>query len=613
MPTPVRHAGVDASVCRRSPALSKLPWRRAGAILGAVAISWGLAGCGGSAGEGSSNEAAAAEARRSALAVSQLTAPSQLDAVRFAQQATMGANEALITTLQSRGLPGWLKDQMALSNSRYTSGAANGDAIHKNVSEVGFCDQPAQSGNPNCWRDYYSTDPLIWDFYRNATGQTDQLRQRVALALHQILVVSGYEVSGTYGIRNYQNNFLTLAFGNYRDVLRKVVLSPVMGDYLDHVNNSPTAPNENFAREMLQLFSLGTCQLQKNGNYVGGKCQPVYDNDMVRNYAFALTGWTYPVGGSASWGCWPTGANCQYYGGDMVPAPALRNSSARTLLGGVAVPAGADAATALERVLDSVMGHANIGPFLAKQLIQQLVSSNPTPLYVQHVATAFNNGKFKYVDGDKTISFGAGVKGDLAATVAAVLLDPEARDTTVNPANGGKLRSPALFFTSALRVMNGFSDGASLSWWWGESLKQHMFNPPSVFSYYPPRYPVAGTSKLVGPEFGIHNANGALNRLNYLTYLFDWDGSTPDATIPNAIGTKIKVDAFLTSASDATALVDRMSLVMLGQPLAATPRQKVIDAVGWWTVQRDSQNWQSKRVRAAAYLIMASPDYQVAL
>lgn len=615
----VRPAAVD-HLRRRSAAARRGLGLALGLVLGL------LAACGGGAGDTAGADSAAAASpgaeagaaegdgaagvRASALAATAASAPTTLDAVRFAQQATMGPSEALVSQLKSRSLPAWLQEQMTLATSHYTSGGD--DSVHKNVGSVGFCDQPAQAGNPNCWRDYFATDPLIWDFYRNATGQPDQLRQRVAMALHQILVISGYEISGTYGIRNYHNALLAGAFGNYRDVLRKVIRSPVMGDYLDHVNNSPTAPNENFARELLQLFALGTCQLEANGKLVGGACLPVYDNDMVRNYAFALTGWTYPAGGSASWGCWPTGANCQYYGGDMVPAPALRNKSERTLLSGITVPKGADAPTALEYVLDSLMAHPNIGPFLSRQLIQQLVSSNPTPAYVSRVSAVFDSGRFKISDGSTSFAFGNKVKGDLAATVAAILLDPEARDTTVNAENGGRLNSPALFFTGALRAMNGFSDGAALGWWWGEQLKQRMFNPPSVFSYYPPRYPVAGTPKLVGPEFGIHNANGALNRLNYLTYLFDWDGSAPDASIPNAIGTRIKVDDFLSSAPDAEALVDRLSRVMLGKALGGSPRQKVIDAVAWWTVQRDSQNWQARRVRTAAYLILASPDYQVA-
>ena len=544
---------------------------------------------------------AAAALRGDGASLAGMAAALRLDATRLAQQASFGPTEALINDIKTQGAPAWVAQQMALDASRYTSGGD--DSIHRNVGETFFCDTPAQAGNPNCWRDYYSTEPLLWDFYRQAVSGPDQLRQRVALALQQTLVVSNLEVSGTYGFRLYYNNLRALAFGNYRDVLRKVVLSPVMGEYLDHVNNDKTLPNENFARELLQLFTLGTCVLNADGTQAGGSCQPTYDNDMVRSYAFALTGWTYPPGGSTTWGCWPEGANCEYMGADMVAAPALRNTAARTLLAGVSVPAGATAPQALELVLDSVMKHPNIGPFVARRLIQNLVSSNPSPAYVGRVSAAFAKGRFR----SGGMSFGAGKAGDLAATVAAVLLDAEARGSA---SSAGFLRDPLLQFTGVLRALNGHTDGAPLGWWWGEALRQHVFMPPSVFNFYSPDYPVAGTT-LVGPQFGIHNANTALERLNYLTYLLDWGGSTPEADIPNAIGTQVDLTPFEAAADNAGTLVDNLSLIALGRTLAATPRAKVVAAVQWWTAQTSPTDWRHERVATAAYLVFASPDYQV--
>lgn len=508
----------------------------------------------------------------------------------------------LVSEIKSKGTATWIAEQMALAPSRYTSG--NGDAIHKSTSATFFCDQPAYTG-PNCWRDWFSSQPLVWDFYRNALTRPDQLRQRVAFALQQIVVISGTSVEGTYGLRNYHNMLLDNAFGNYRQVLKKVVLSPVMGDFLNNANNDKAAPNENFARELLQLFSIGLCELNADGTLKGSGCAPTYSNDTVRNYAYALTGWTYPAGGTTSYGCYPVGANCRYYGGDMVPVAAYHDTAARPLLAGRSVPANSTAASALETVLDSLMAHPNTAPFIARQIIQHLVTSNPTPAYVQRVASAFTTGR--HTSGGRT--FGAGANGDLAATVAATLLDAEARASS-RSATAGQLRAPALVFTGVLRALNGRTDGETLAWWWGESLSQHLFRPPSVFSYYPPDYPVAGTP-LVGPAFGIHNANGALERLNFLTYLLDWDGSAPEASVPSAIGTKVDLSAFLADAADAAKLVDRLSNLALGQPLPATPRAAVIDAVSWWTSARDSANWQRNRVRAAAYLVFASPNYQV--
>ncbi|MDH5541198.1 MAG: DUF1800 domain-containing protein, partial [Rhizobacter sp.] len=467
---------------------------------------------------------------------------SQLDAVRLAQQAGFGPTEAQIAEIRVQGAAAWLGTQMALAGSRYTSG--NGDTIHKGTSAVFFCDQAAFAG-PNCWRDWFSSQPLLWDFYRNALGQPDQLRQRVAFALQQILVVSGTTVEGTYGLRQYHNMLLDHAFGNYRQLLKRVALSPVMGDYLNNVNNDKAAPNENFARELLQLFSIGTCQLNADGSLKGGACAATYDNELVRSYAFALTGWTYPAGGSTSYGCWPVGMNCRHYTGDMVPVASYHDTAERALLSGLRVGAGSSAATALETVLDSLMVHPNMAPFIARQLIQHLVASNPSPGYVQRVAAAFASGRY----GHSGLSFGAGANGDLAATVAAVLLDAEARSAS-RVASAGTLRPPVLLFTGVLRALNGRSDGEALSWWWGESLRQHVFRPPSVFNFYPPDYPVPGTT-LVGPAFGIHNANGALERLNLLTFLLDWDGQNPDPNVPSAVGTKVDLGAFMADAADA--------------------------------------------------------------
>ncbi|HEX6703157.1 MAG TPA: DUF1800 family protein [Albitalea sp.] len=527
---------------------------------------------------------------------------SALDAHRLADQASFGPTEALVAAIRTQGAAAWVSGQMVQNVSRYSSGG--GGEVHQNTSNTAFCDQAAHQG-ATCWRDWFSAEPLLWDFYRNAIGQPDQLRQRVAFALGQWLVVSGVSIEGTYGLRSYHNALVANAFGNYRQLLKKTALSPVMGDYLNNANNDKSAPNENFARELLQLFSIGTCELNADGSLKGGSCSATYNNDTVRAYAYALTGWTYPAGGATAWGCWPQGANCQYYGGDMVAAEKYHDTAERKLLSGVTLAAGHKTDAALERVLDSLMAHPNTAPFVASHLIHHLVASNPSGAYVTRVAAAFASGRFQK-DGQ---SFGTGTAGDLAATVAAVLLDAEARGDAVGR-NAGKLREPVLMFTGVLRAMNGKSDGAALGWWWGEQLRQHGFRPPSVFNFYPDDYPVAGTS-LIGPAFGVHNANAALQRMNFMTYLFDWDGSDPGADVPNALGTQVDVDAFKADAADAAKLVDRIATLATGQALPAKPRDEVIKAVSWWSASTDSANWQANRVKTAAYLVFSSPNYQV--
>ncbi len=540
-------------------------------------------------------------------------ATSQADAVRLAHQATFGPTEPLVALIREQGAERWIASQMSLNRqafkrtpggqtepvavripqSRYTSGGTN--AVHRHTSQTDFC---AGRGE-HCWRDWSSSTPLVWDFYRNAIHNPDQLRQRVGLALQQMLVISNYEVYGTYGLRNYHNMLLDHAFGNYRDLLRKVILSPVMGDYLDHVNNDRDAPNENFARELLQLFSLGTCLLNQNGTLQGGQCVPTYNNEEVRAYAHALTGWTYPPGGATPWGCWPRGANCQFYDGDMVTVAALHDTRARNLLSGVALASGHTAPAALEAVLNSVMAHPNIAPFVGRHLIQQLVTSNPSPAYVQRVVLAFSTGRHG--------NFGTGRKGDLAATVAAVLLDAEAR--SASPGNAaGRLREPIQLFTGVLRALNGRTDGDALGWWWGDEMRQHVFRSPSVFNFYPPDYPVAGTA-LVGPAFGIHNANTALNRLNYLNYLLFWGGSGANSAVPNAVGTQVNLSAFTADAANAATLVDRLSRLALGEVLPTASRNAVITAVNAYP--SNTADGRLNRVRQAAFLVFASPQYHL--
>ena len=220
-----------------------------------------LASCGG--GDGAAPSARADAARgRTVDGVSRAPSPITLaDANRFAQQATFGPNEALVATIEAMGPAAWLKSQMAItfSGSHYTSGGDDEiDTAHRHGDA--FCHTPPHD-TPDCYVQYRTSVPLMEDFYRNATTRDDQVHQRAALALQHIFVISAVVIQRTYGMRNYFNALMENALGNYRNVLRAVALSPVMGDYLNNVNNDRTAPNENFAREQLQLFSLGTCLL----------------------------------------------------------------------------------------------------------------------------------------------------------------------------------------------------------------------------------------------------------------------------------------------------------------------------------------------------------------
>lgn len=569
----------------RPPARAGGFWRAALAWAAAAAL---LVGCGGgSGGSGSPSDALPAEPT------------SALDATRLAQQASFGATEALVQQIAAQGVRPWLQAQFALNRSRYRSG---GDAgIHQwDRQDSDFCSDKGDT----CWRDYHSTQPLLWDFYRNAIGQPDQLRQRVAYALQQILVVSGHTVHSTYGLRRYHNLLLEQAFGNYRELLRRVILSPVMGDYLNQVNNHRDAPNENFARELLQLFTLGTCRLEMDGRLSGGSCRPTYDNAGVRALAYALTGWTYPAGGRSPWGCWPEGARCPFHDGDLSPVPAFHDTAARSLPGGVELAAGHSPAQALERVLDALMQHPNLAPFIGRQLIQHLVTSNPSPAYVQRVAQAFNRGRHDL--------FGSGRVGDLQATVAAILLDEEARGEGRRGASFGRLREPVLYFTGVLRALNGHSDGEALGWWWGEALRQQLFLSPSVFNFYPPDHPLPGQGERAGPPFALQGTAAAIDRFNFLHYLLFWGGTAAaDSQVPQPLGTGVALEAFLADATDPARLVDRLSRLAQGEPLPTVARQAVIQAVTAIDAQVDPSDWRAHRVRQAAWLVLGSPYFQI--
>jgi uncharacterized protein (DUF1800 family) len=540
-------------------------------------------------------------------------------AFRLLQQASFGPSEAGIQEAKAKGPRRWLAEQFVMPVS--TFGYRDRDAIHKWPDKnTGFCDQFA-AGTPErdkCWRDWYSSELIKLDFFKQASIGTDQLRQRLGFALSQILVVSEVEVSGTYGLADYFQMLRERAFGTYRDVLIGVATHPVMGEYLNMVNNDATDPNENFARELLQLFSIGTCELNVDGTLKGGKCQATYDNAMVREYAFSLTGWTYPVGGVNPWCTSNCGwKNPTYLKGAMLPVAAQHDTRLRALLSGTTLPAGNNPTQALNAVVDSLMNHPNIAPFISKRLIQAMVSSNPSPTYVGRVAAAFNAGKFE--------TFGSGAKGDLSATVAAILLDSEARsDASADSGTGGLLRDPVVMMVSAVRALNGYTDGERMGkYGWGSNLSQPVFNSPSVFNFYAPDYPLPGAPGMLGPQFQLANANTSLGWFNFANDLIYWwygkgAGLIANSDLLGSTGTKLSYAAFEVDADNIPKLVGRLDRLLTGGALGAGGQAAVASALAeysardtWLTDTNNQSTWQRERVKTAAYLILASPHFQI--
>jgi uncharacterized protein (DUF1800 family) len=515
----------------------------------------------------------------------------EADAVRLLEQATFGPNDASITQVMYIGAMRWVDEQLAMPPTRYTAFTpwpANRPATCVNDSTLPL------TPTSYCQRDNYTLFQLQREFFLNALTAPDQLRQRVAFALSQILVTSGTEISLAYAMQRYQAILSDLAFGNFRDLLTQVTLSPAMGRYLDMVNNlkpnltTGVEPNENYARELLQLFSLGTVELGLDGaplldSY--GKTIPSYSQEDVEGFAHVFTGWTYPLAPGAT----ARNLNPTYYDGAMNERSQYHDYSAKTLIDGGA-PANLTMSADLANAINVVFNHPNVGPFISKQLIQKLVTGNPSPEYVARVAAVFNNN-------------GAGVRGDLRSVVRAILLDFEARGIAKDDPGYGRLREPAQFVVALARALNTSSDGVFLRAQ-ANAMSQTVFNAPSVFNFYPPDYVVPGTT-ILGPEFALQNTTTAFARINYVNSLV-YSTINPDQTVYGATGTQPNWSALTALAGNPQALVDKLNRLLLHGTMSTAAQSAVVTAIN-----AVSATDALGRAKAAFYLVATSSQYQV--
>ncbi len=508
------------------------------------------------------------------------------DAVRFLEQSTFGPTEALAGSVQDAGFSSFLEAQFATPPSSLGSYPV----VLQPPAVV--CPPGAPS---NCLRDNFSAFLPAVQFFHNALVGDDQLRQRVGFALSQIFVVSDGEVNSTYGMADYEQLLLADAFGSFRQLLQDVTLSPAMGRYLNMVNNDKanatagTHPNENYARELLQLFSIGLVKLNADGTVVtDGTGQPVatYDQSVIDGFAAVFTGWTYPTVAGAT----QKTHNPANYRGVMEAVQSNHDVTEKTLLDGATLPAGQTAAQDLGGALDLLFNHPNIGPFIGKQLIQFLVTSNPSPAYVGRVSAVFANN-------------GAGVRGDMKAVVQAILLDTEARGAVQSGTGYGKLREPALLAANLARALGVQSDGVYLRNA-SSSMEQPVYQASSVFNFYPPNYPLPGTT-LFSPPSTLLDSASVLVRSNFI-YALLFETINPDPTIPGAIGTSAPLTSLLTSAGDAGALADRLNALLMHGVMSAGMRTAVMNAVN-----AVPSSDPIDRVRAAAYVVATSAQYQV--
>jgi uncharacterized protein (DUF1800 family) len=401
----------------------------------------------------------------------------------------------------------------------------------------------------------------------------------------------------------FEEMLMNDAFSNFRQILNDVTLAPAMGQFLDMANNSKAnanntiLPNENYAREVMQLFTIGTVRLNPDGSkQLDASNNPIatYDQSTVANFAKVFTGWTYapPAGGNVVWGSFINP------GAPMVPYPPMHDTTAKTLLqytapAGVltALPAGQSAQTDLAEGLDNIFNHPNVGPFICRQLIQHLVKSNPTPGYVHRVAAVFNNN-------------GLGVRGDMQAVISAILLDQEARQNDqpgMTQAKDGHLQEPILFLAGFLRAMGAYVDNTNYFGFDLFNQNQDIYNAPSVFNYFSPGYQVP-TFGIGGPEFQIYTPYSSVYRDNLVSNVFSAYSNVINSYGP---GTTIDLTPFVALAGTPQTLTDALDLTLTNGLAPVALKNIVLNAI---TAENGGN---LRRVQTGLYLMLASSYYNV--
>ena len=501
------------------------------------------------------------------------------DIVRFLEQSTWGPTPKLVEHVRRIGFDSFLNEQFETPMSSYPD-----MPLYPTARDPVTC-----PNGSDCQRDNYTPYQLQNRFFLNALYGQDQLRQRVAFALHQIIVVSGLEIRLPAWFTPYLQLLDRHAFGNFRPLLREVTVNPAMGRYLDVIGNTKANSNENYARELLQLFSVGTVRLNLDGTpQLDGNGQPIptYSQKTVNNFSRVFTGWKLaaaPLPGTPN------------YLDPLIANESLHDTDAKVLLRGFKLPPGQSAADDLEAAITNIFNDSNIGPFISKQLIQHLVTSNPSLAYVARVASVFNGGWLMK-------------RGDMKAVIKAILLDEEARGVLKTDPAYGRLRHPVQFITNILRMFHPRSaDGSTSSDGYlsprSAMMGMDLFKPPSVFSYFSPATVVPGSDGVRGPEFGIFATSTALQRANFVnTIVFSNIPVSEDAPA----GTSIDLSGMEALAGDPGQLVQALDELLLHGSMSEGMRKSVITAVSAVPPSNPL-----RRARTAVYLVATSSQYQV--
>jgi len=500
-------------------------------------------------------------------------------AARFLEQATFGPTPDLINQVQQVGFLNFLQDQFDAPLSTFD------DA------------QPDSQGS------FDNRDPLQRRWFTNALYGQDQLRQRIAFALHKIWVVSWVDVNDARAFVSYLRMHEQHAFGNYRQIMEDVTKNPAMGRYQDIANNDGAANrtgscNENYGRELMQLFTIGLWKLNSDGTFqrdAQGKPIPAYDPvAVVEQIACALTGWTYAKETPVTLD-WPRPT---FYGGPLEAVESHHDAGIKTLIDGFVIPAGGSAQGDLTLTLDNMLCHPNLPLFVARLLIQQLVTSNPSPAYVQRVASVWTGG---------TCTPGGTLpsqRGDMKALIAAILLDSEARRGDALPptdpqlANDGKLKEPVLLITNLLRALGAQSDGNLAGN--GRVMGQYLLFPPTVFSYFSPDFEIPG-STLVGPELNIQTTATTFERINFINTI----------AFGTKAGTTVDFTSYANLAPNPNQLLDSLNTLLLHGSMSPEMRNSITTAINAVPSGSDQALQQAQRAKTAIYLVGSSSQYQV--
>ena len=544
-------------------------------------------------------------------------AMSLTDASRFLQQATFGATDAEIHNVSQNGYQSWLTQQFAIPQTLMEPGVEQAVILNS-------LNPPCAASDVKCNAALFVQNNQDENFVENAFWQNslsapDELRQRVQHALSEIFVISGTNASVQNmprGEASYYDMLGKDAFGNFRTLLQDVTLNPMMGQWLNMLGNdkgnATTDPDENYAREVMQLFTIGLYQLNPDGSLkVDGSGNPIptYSNTDVMGMAAVFTGFSWQIPGDTTEAGWSN--CCQYVGtgfGEellpMVSYPDHHSTVEKDFLG-VTIPAStnADPDGDLKTALDTLFDHPNLPPFFCRQLIEHLVTSNPSPAYINRVAQVF-------------IDDGTGTRGNMQAVITAILTDSEARTTSAAVANPqyGKVRESLLRYTEWARAFSAQSRNGG--YWLGSTedpiygLGEMTLRSPTVFNWFAPGYVPPGTSiaaaGLVGPEFQMTNVTTVVGFLNYMQGAIGADATSgPDVFA--------SYDAELGLASTPTALVDRLNLLLMAGQMNSTLEGQIVSAVSAIDIPTGDQNAinaaLAARVQTAVYLTLASPDF----